>query len=278
MSGDVMTHPLIDMVQRKVVPLGMQCFTSDPAFVEALGHAGFDFVMLDTEHAPNDTRAMEGLVRAAECAGLIALVRVPDARSEPDVRRALEAGATGVFLPMVRSADDVRAAAAAAFFPPKGERGVCPAMRAAHYSLPSLEAYCERNNDEALLIPIIEHPDAVEQIDAICADPDVHAIAFGVGDLSYAIGEKFKLLASPKVRAAYDKVLASARAHGVAVVGGPVLGGNADACRQALEEGITIFIMGLDVVTFRKTCEQTSAAVSAGIEGSDYTRSSKGAR
>lgn len=275
---NAMTHPLIDMVRRKVVPLGMQCFTTDPAFVEALGHAGFDFVMLDTEHAPNDTRAMEGLVRAAECAGLIPLVRVPDAHSEPDVRRALEAGATGIFLPMVRSAEDVRAAAAAAFFPPKGERGVCPASRAARYALPDLEAYALRNNDEALLIPIIEHPHAVECIDEICAHPDVHAIAFGVGDLSYAMGEQFQLLASPLVRAAYDKVLASARRHGVAVVGGPVLGGDADACRKALDEGITIFIMGLDVVGFRKFCEQTSAAISAGLAGSAHTRSTKGGR
>src|SRR3981081_1931650 len=93
-------HPLLDMIKRKVVPLGMQSFTTDPAFIEVVGHAGYDFVMLDHEHAPNHPRAMEGLIRAAEGVGLMPFVRVPDVHCEADIRRALEAGATGVFLPM----------------------------------------------------------------------------------------------------------------------------------------------------------------------------------
>jgi 2-keto-3-deoxy-L-rhamnonate aldolase RhmA len=268
-------HPLIEMVKQKVVPLGMQCFTTDPAFVEVLGLAGFDFVMLDTEHAPNNPRAMEAMVRAAECVGLMPFVRVPDAHGEPDIRRALEAGATGIFLPMVRSADDVKAAASAAFFPPKGERGVCPAMRASRYSLAGLEAYALRNNEQTLLIPIIEHPQAVERIDEICALDDVKVIAFGVGDLSYAMGKGFEMMSSPEVRDAYERVLGSARKHGVAVVGGPVLGGDASACRKALDDGITVFSVGLDLLGFRKFCEQMSDAVSKGLAETTFTRAKR---
>lgn len=269
------THPLLDMIKRKVVPLGMQSFTTDPAFVEVVGHAGYDFVMLDTEHAPNHPRAMEGLIRAAEGVGLMPFVRVPDVHCEADIRRALEAGATGVFLPMVRSPDDIRAAASAAFFPPKGQRGVCPAMRASDYSLAGLQAYTERNNAQTLLIPIIEHPEAVVNIDAICALDDVRVIAFGVGDLSFAMGHGFAMMNSPEVRAAYAAVLQAARLHGVAVVGGPVLGGDADACRKALDDGINVFSVGLDILGFRKFCEQMSDAVSTGLSSTEYRRADR---
>ena len=268
-------HPLIDMIKRKVVPLGMQSFTTDPAFVEVVGHAGYDFVMLDTEHAPNHPRAMETLIRAAEGVGLMPFVRVPDVHCEADIRRALEAGATGVFLPMVRGPEDIRAAASAAFFPPKGQRGVCPAMRASGYSLVGLQAYTERNNSQTLLIPIIENPEAVMNIDAICALDDVQVIAFGVGDLSFAMGQGFAMMSSPEVRAAYAAVLQAARHHGVAIVGGPVLGGDADACRKALDDGINVFSVGLDILGFRKFCEQMSDAVSTGLRPTEYRRAER---
>lgn len=270
-----MKHLLLDMVARKVVPLGMQCFTTDAQFVEVLGLSGYDFVMLDCEHAPNNPRSMEGLIRAAECSGLIPFVRVPDAHCEADIRRALEAGASGIFLPMIRTVNDMTAAASAAFFPPKGERGVCPSMRAAKYSLTGLEAYIEKNNQQTLLIPIIEHPDAVDNIEAICQLDDVNVIAFGVGDLSFAMGEGFKMMASEKVRTAYAKVLAAARKNGVAVMGGPVLGGDPDACRKAIDEGITVFMIGLDTMGFRKYCEQMAEAVRAGLDGTEYRRATR---
>lgn len=271
-------HPLLEMIRNKIVPLGMQCFTSDPSFIEVIGLAGYDFVMLDTEHAPNSPQAMEHLIRAAECGGLMPFVRVPDAHRETDIRRALEAGATGVFLPMVRTPDDFRAAANAAFFPPRGERGVCPAMRSARYSLQGLEEYTSRNNDEALLIPIIEHPEAVDNIEAICAIEDVRVIAFGVGDLSFAMGHGFAMMESPQVREAYAKVIAAAKRHDVAIVGGPVLGGDADACRKALDDGITVFSVGLDIIGFRKYCEQLSSAVTGGLEATTHRRAVRKAR
>lgn len=265
-------NPILAMLARKHVPLGMQCFTGDPALIEVLGRTGFDFVMLDTEHAGNDPHAMEELVRVSELAGLIPFVRVPDRRDEGAIRRALEAGASGVFLPMVRTVEDVHFAADSAFFPPLGTRGICPATRAAGYAFNGFERYTARNNAQSLLIPMIEHPEGVENIDAICALEAVKVIVFGAGDLAYAMNEGTLMMKSPKVQEAYRTVLAAAKRHGVAVIGGPVLDPSPEACRKSLDDGVSIFCLGLDILGFRRFCEQTVKALNDGVAGSDFNR------
>jgi 2-keto-3-deoxy-L-rhamnonate aldolase RhmA len=263
---------LLGMLGRGEIPLGMQCFTGDPALLEVLGLTGFDFVMLDCEHSGNNARGLENLIRVSENAGLSPLVRVPHRADETDIRRALEAGAHGIFLPMVRSAEDVKRAAEAAFFPPRGMRGICPAIRAAKYSLRTFEEYAAWNNSEIALIPMIEHPTAVENIDEICAMTEVKMIVFGGGDLSYAMGEGTAMMKSPRVQEAYRKVLAAAKRYGVAVIGGPILDPTPASCRKALDDGITVFCLGLDTLGFRRFCEQTVEALNAGLEGTNYRR------
>jgi 2-keto-3-deoxy-L-rhamnonate aldolase RhmA len=260
------------MLDRKEIPLGMQCFTGDPALIEVLGLTGFDFVMLDGEHSGNDVRALDDLIRISDQAGLVPFVRVPDRTDEIGIRRALEAGAKGIFLPMIRTADDVKEAASSAFFPPMGTRGICPATRAAGFGFRNFEAYANWNNTEVALIPMIEHPDAVENIDSICALDEVRMIVFGAGDLAYAMNEGTLMMKSPLVQAAYRKVLDSAKRHGVAVIGGPVLDPTPAACRKALDDGITVFCLGLDTLGFRRFCEQTVAALNAGVAGSAFAR------
>jgi 2-keto-3-deoxy-L-rhamnonate aldolase RhmA len=83
---------LLELVEQKHVPLGIQMFSGSAAIVEILGQTGFDFVMIDTEHSPPNARALEDLIRTAELAGLIPYVRVTSALSEVEVRLALEAG------------------------------------------------------------------------------------------------------------------------------------------------------------------------------------------
>jgi 2-keto-3-deoxy-L-rhamnonate aldolase RhmA len=99
-----------------------------------MGLTGFDWVTLDSEHSGNDPRAMETLIRAADSIGLTSFVRAPQATDEASIHRALEAGAMGVFLPEIDPVEDVKKAADAAFYYPKGDRGICPSIRAAHYN------------------------------------------------------------------------------------------------------------------------------------------------
>jgi 2-keto-3-deoxy-L-rhamnonate aldolase RhmA len=269
---------LLEMITQHQIPLGMQCFTGDRALIEVLGLTGFDFVMLDTEHSPTNPRAIEEAVLAADSVGLVPLVRVPHCSDEAAVRRAMEAGAQGLFVPEVTSADDVRRVLDAALFPPLGTRGICPATRAARYSYRSFVDYAEWNNRNFLVVPLIENPDAVDNIDEICAVDQVHIVAFGAGDLAYSIGEGNNMTGSAKVREANEKVITAANRHGVAVLGGPVLDPTVDGCISAIEDGVTVFCLGLDVMGFRRFCEHTVHTANVAVQGSRYSRPAAPAR
>jgi 2-keto-3-deoxy-L-rhamnonate aldolase RhmA len=263
---------LLEMIRQRQIPMGMQCFTGDRALIEVLGLTGFDFVMLDTEHSPANPRAIEDAVLAADTVGLVPLVRVPHCGDEIAVRRAMQAGAQGLFVPEVKSADDVRRVLDAALFPPLGMRGICPATRAARYSYRSFVDYAEWNNRNFLVVPLIENPDAVDNIDEICALDQVHVLAFGPGDLAFAIGEGNNMTDSPKIREAYLRVQSAADRHGVAVMGGPVLDPSVDGCASALEDGVRVFCLGLDVMGFRRFCEHTVRIANVAVHGSGYGR------
>jgi 2-keto-3-deoxy-L-rhamnonate aldolase RhmA len=210
--------------------------------------------MLDSEHSGNNPRAMESLIRAAETMGLVPFVRVTQATDEADIHRALEAGAMGVFLPEVDSVEDVKRAAEAAFYPPKGNRGICPAVRAAHYNDNTFVDYTTWNNAQIMLVPMIENPHGLADLEAICAHPDVHMLVFAAGDLGFSLDEGMDMLTGSKVSAAYKQVLDTATRHHVAVIGGPILTADAEGCRQALQDGVRVFSLGLDPLGLRSYC------------------------
>jgi 2-keto-3-deoxy-L-rhamnonate aldolase RhmA len=266
-------NSLLRMIEAGEVPLGIQCFTANHALIEVIGLTGFDFVMLDTEHSPANPRAIEDAVRAADGAGLVPVVRVPSVGDEPAIRRSLEAGAQGVFVPMVKTAADLQRVFDAALFPPLGSRGICPATRAARYSFRSFGEYAQHANDTFIVIPLIEHPDAVANIDEICALDRVRIVAFGAGDLAYAMGEGTAMTNSPKVKDAYRRVLEAAERHNVAILGGPVLDPTADGCRKALQDGVRVFCLGLDILGFRRFCEDTVTALNTAVRETGLTRS-----
>ena len=98
--------------------------TGDPAFVEAAGYAGYDFVLLDMEHGPSSFHAMQNLIRAANVAGVCPVVRVPRG-TDIYIDRALDIGAGAVMIPQIDTAEQARAAVSAAKFSPIGSRGTC---------------------------------------------------------------------------------------------------------------------------------------------------------
>ncbi len=265
-------NPITEQLDAKQMPLGMQVFTGHPALIEVLGLTGFDFIMIDTEHSPNNARQMEDQIRAAENVGLFTFVRVSRHDDESEIHRALEAGAGGIFLPLIKSAADIQRAADAAFFPPKGHRGVCPAFRAVRYNWAGFDDYAKWNNAETLLVPMIERTEAVDNIEEICAHPDVKILVFAPGDLAYSLGEASGMMRGPKIQAAYAKVMEAAKRHGVHVMGGPVLDPTPEACRKAANDGISIMCLGLDTMAFRKYCESTVNALNEGLKGTGFTR------
>lgn len=256
---------LLAMLDEGEVPIGMQCFTGDHTLIEVLGATGFDYVWLDSEHSPLDPRALEDTMRTCEAAGLVPLVRIPDPGDTTSARRALEAGAAAVVVPMVRSAVDVLSVVDALTFPPHGTRGLCPALRASGYTVVGMQAHMRDNDAELVVIPMIETVEAVADIEAICAVDQVKMLVFAAGELAFAMGEGSAMHSSAKVRQAQRTVTEAARRHGVALIGGPILNPSEETCAAALAAGISVLCIGLDVLAFRQVCENTVAAANAAV-------------
>ena len=105
--------------------LGPFMITSDPAFVEAAGHAGYDFALLDMEHGPGTFQSLQNLIRAANVAGVCPVVRVPRG-TDIWIDQALDVGAGAVLVPQIDTAEQARAVVAAAKFSPVGSREIAP--------------------------------------------------------------------------------------------------------------------------------------------------------
>jgi 2-keto-3-deoxy-L-rhamnonate aldolase RhmA len=197
--------------------LGMQHSSGSPAVVELLGLAGWDFAIVDMEHASTTIAAVEELVRAAEAVELAAFVRVIR-NDEKLIMQALDAGALGVLVPHVLDAETCSRAVLAARFPPLGTRGKTSSSRAAGWGLGEWAEYERWANTGPLVIPIVEDPDAVEAIEEIVAVPGLELVALGPGDLSAAYGEPALGIRSPRVSTALDRLVSACREHGIAVM------------------------------------------------------------
>jgi 2-keto-3-deoxy-L-rhamnonate aldolase RhmA len=169
--------------------------------------------------------------------------------------------------------DDINAAAKTAYFPPKCEHGIRPLTRSTSYNFRRFVESTERKNRAVTLVPEIENSDGVARTEEICAHPDVHILIFGQGGLAFSRGEGNAMDSGAHTARDCQTVLAVARKHDVAVIGGPVLVPTAEAWREALEASVTVFCLGLDSMAFRRWCEDTVRALAEGVRGvSEWTR------
>ena len=177
--------------------IGCWVDTGSATVVEILGHAGFDFVVIDLEHGQGDIAAATEMIRAAQLTDMSAVVRVP-ANDPVFLKRILEAGADSIMIPQIESADEARAAVRACRYPPQGSRGyAAPVVRASSYG--KVKDYIHRANENLLLILQIESAAAVKQAEAIASVEGVDVAFIGVNDLGGSIG-RLEQLDHPDVR------------------------------------------------------------------------------
>jgi 4-hydroxy-2-oxoheptanedioate aldolase len=179
--------------------------TGSPTVVEILGHAGFDFVVIDLEHGQGDIAGATEMIRAAQLTDMTAVIRVPS--NDPIfLKRILEAGADSLMIPQIETAEEARAAVRACRYPPQGSRGyAAPVVRASSYG--KIKDYIHRANDNLLLILQIESATAVKNAAEIASVEGVDVAFIGVNDLGGSIG-KLEQLDHPEVR----KLVAEAEA------------------------------------------------------------------
>jgi len=160
---------------------------TDPAAVEIMGFAGFDFVIIDAEHGPISMQSTQNMIRAAETANITPIIRV-SSNDEALILRALDIGAQGIEIPQINSKSQAIKAVKSVKYSPQGERGVCRYVRAANYSSMDKFEYFKSANEETMIIAHIEGVEGVNNLNEILSVPGIDVIFIGPYDLSQSLG------------------------------------------------------------------------------------------
>lgn len=188
------------------------CFLGlgSPNVAELMAHAGFDWLIVETEHNGLDSAEIEHTLMALNGADTIPLVRVAS-RNPVFIQRALDMGALGVVVPMVRTAEEAESIVRATRYPPQGARSWGP-LRASGYTFDNLD-YMSRANDNMLVALIVETKEAAENLDAIATVPGIDALFLGKWDMSLALGLNPIHLPFPEIDAIQERILAVCTAN-----------------------------------------------------------------
>lgn len=227
-----------------------------PAAAEVMAAAGYDCAMLDLEHGAADLGDAVAVMRAMQAGPCAPLVRIP-ANDSAWVKRVLDAGAEGVMVPAVNTAEEAAAAVAACHYAPRGVRGMAaPIVRAAHYGV-GWRGYVEAAAGAVLAICQVETRQAVENVAEIAAVEGLDMIFLGPFDLSASLDH----MGEPDhrdVRRAIAEVEAAARANGCLLGGIPTPERSA---RDLYEAGYNLVLGEIDVVLLREGAHAGVAAL-----------------
>jgi 4-hydroxy-2-oxoheptanedioate aldolase len=167
------------------VQIGTFAAIPHPVAIEILAQTGIDFLCIDWEHSQIGRERIEDLIRAADVHRTPAIVRVPGHQDEA-IAAVLDAGAAGVLVPRVSTAEQAKKAVMATRYPPIGQRGVGPGRASAYgYRIPD---YLARANETILLAIQVETAEGLANIAEIAAIEGIDVIFIGPGDLSVSIG------------------------------------------------------------------------------------------
>ncbi|MEQ8305420.1 MAG: aldolase/citrate lyase family protein [Hoeflea sp.] len=211
----------------------------DPAVIEILGGLGFDFVVIDAEHAPFDRESIACSTLAARAANLAALVRIPCIEGQW-ISTSLDCGAAGIVVPQVRSAA-MAAELVRKFSYRDGARGFSPSTAAAGYGARGIAGHLEAQAEETVLICQIEDRAAVGEAGDIAATDGVDGLLVGPVDL--AVSEGGTDPGASDIMAMGEQVMGAARTIGVS---GGMFVSDTSACSRWSHCGATLFVLGTD--------------------------------
>ncbi|HLI12327.1 MAG TPA: aldolase/citrate lyase family protein [Alphaproteobacteria bacterium] len=179
---------------------------------ELIGYAGFDFAIIDHEHAPGSFVSAISLIQAVSASGTTVMMRVP--WNDPVyLKRALDIGIEGVMIPMVETAEQARAAVAACRFPPYGIRGnATGGIRGADFGL-SQRKYLDTAHEQLLIMCQVETVKTVENIPEIAQVEGVDVLFIGPNDLASSIGKPSRF-DDPEVMALLERAETAIKAAG----------------------------------------------------------------
>jgi 4-hydroxy-2-oxoheptanedioate aldolase len=217
---------------------------ADPYTAEMAATCGFDWLLIDGEHAPNDLRSTMAQLAVIEPSPSLPVVRLRD--DDPArIKQILDAGAQSLLIPMIESADQARRAVAATRYPPDGIRGVGSSLaRASRFS--GVPDYLRTANDQICLMLQIESRAGLAALDEILPIPGIDCVFIGPADLAADMGHLGNA-AHPDVRGAImdaiQRIAASGKAAGVLSTEDAFL-------KDCVAAGVRFVGVGIDVLLF----------------------------
>ena len=267
-------NPFKSALAARQPQIGLWLSMGEPYLAEVAATAGYDWLLIDGEHAPNDLRTMlaaqQAIAPHAAHGANHAVVRVPHGDTAL-IKQVLDIGTTTLLVPMVDTAEQARAIVAATQYPPQGVRGVGSAVgRASQWS--SRADYLQVADDEICLLVQAETTTALANLEAICAVDGVHGVFIGPADLAASMGHRGNP-AHPEVQAAIEgamkTIVASGKAAGT-LTSDPAL------AQRYLDLGCTFVAVGVDVLMFVNAARRLrtqfggTPAIAPGAPGAAY--------
>lgn len=232
--------------------IGIWSSLADPTVAELLAGCGYDWMMLDTEHAPVGPSEVISFLRTVAAYPVSPVVR-PGWNNPVEIKKLLDAGALTLLVPYVQSAEEARAAVAAVTYPPNGVRGVSGITRATRYG--AVANYATRANEEICLLVQVETREALSHLREIAQVPGVDGVFFGPADLAASFGHPGQP-SHPEVKAAILKGIGLLGELGVPA---GVLSLDQEFLRQARMAGALFLAVDVDSGLLRRAALERRA-------------------
>jgi 4-hydroxy-2-oxoheptanedioate aldolase len=239
-------NPFKAALTRPEARIGLWLGLADPYSAELCATAGFDWLLVDGEHGPNDLRSMLAVLQAVAPYPSHPVVRIPTGDTTL-IKQVLEIGATSLLVPMVETAEQARALVAATRYPPRGLRGVGSGLaRSSRWS--GWPDYLNDADDRICLLVQVETVSALSRLDEIAAVEGVDGVFIGPSDLAASMGHLGRP-GHPEVRAAIEqaipRILAAGRAPGI-------LATEESLARRSIELGARFVAVGVDATVLAR--------------------------
>jgi len=228
----------------KEILIGCWCSMASTVSIEIIGQAGFDWLLIDGEHSPNDLQSFIHQLMALKDSPSAPVVR-PQSAEPIIIKRLLDSGVSNFLMPFISTEEEAKLAVSSTRYPPEGIRGVSMMQRANKFGY--VEDYYNQANENITVAVQIENHEGVSNVDAIAQVEGVDALFIGPSDLSAAYG-LFGDPMHPDVQGAIQRVCEAAQTAGKPV---GILAGNEEHARKYLDMGMTFVAVGIDLVLFK---------------------------
>ena len=253
-------------IQRRQQQIGLWVGLADSYVAELFASAGFDWLLIDAEHAPNDPRSVLRQLQAVAPYPVHPIVRPVHGRVEL-IKQYLDIGAQTLLIPMVETAEQALQMVAATRYPPRGIRGVGSALaRASRWN--QIDGYLQRCEAEMCVLVQVESINGLQNLESIAAVDGVDGVFFGPADLSASMGLLGKSM-DPSVQRAILEGIARVRKAGKAA---GMLSGDRRFAQDCLAAGAAFVAVGVDTTVLVKA----AGALAQSFRGAAPSATAKG--